>query len=123
MSRSIWATLGIPATNDTAEIRRAYARRLKAVHPEDDPDGFQTLRAAYDHAIDMARNGWAVPRPPEGAEGDDDDGIDAGGWNDPGARQWTVGSAAFDGGAPTPIDARWGPPGETAPPPPGAADE
>lgn len=123
MSRSIWATLGIRATNDTAEIRRAYARRLKAVHPEDDPAGFQTLRAAYDHALDMARNGWAVPRPPEGAEGDDDDGIDAGGWDDHGARQWTVGSAAFDGGGPTPIDERWGPPGAAAPPPPGAADE
>ncbi len=60
---SIWSTLGVEPTNDEREVRRAYARRLKEVHPEDDPDGFQALREAYDRALDMARRGWAAPPP------------------------------------------------------------
>lgn len=60
MSGSIWSTLGLAPTNDADAIRRAYARRLRQVHPEDDPQGFQDLRAAYDHASHLARNGWAA---------------------------------------------------------------
>lgn len=63
MTRSIWITLGLEATNDEREVRRAYARRLKEVHPEDDPDGFKALREAYERALDLARRGWAVPQP------------------------------------------------------------
>lgn len=58
---SIWRILGVEPTNDEREVRRAYARRLKEVHPEDDPDGFKALREAYERALDMARRGWAVP--------------------------------------------------------------
>ena len=101
MSRSIWATLGIPATNDAADIRRAYARRLKAVHPEDDPAGFQALRAAYDQATDMARNGWAVPRPVSPHEnGDEEYRTSDEVWADDSADRWSIAAApAGDGGA------------------------
>jgi hypothetical protein len=53
----IWEELGIDATDDVASIRKAYAKRLKQVQPEDDPEGFQRLRAAYETALSAARVG------------------------------------------------------------------
>ncbi|WP_260482634.1 J domain-containing protein [Sphingomicrobium flavum] len=40
--------LGLEEGADAKAIRRAYARKLREVHPEDDPEHFKQVRAAYE---------------------------------------------------------------------------
>lgn len=50
-----WSVLGIEPTADESIIKKAYARRLQVHHPEEDPEGYQLLREAYDWAKKRAR--------------------------------------------------------------------
>ena len=45
-----WSELGLSGPAALPEIRSAYAQRLKATHPEEDPEGFQRLHTAYQEA-------------------------------------------------------------------------
>ena len=52
-----WEALGLPGPADLSLIRQAYAERLKRTRPEEDPEGFQRLRNAYQAACRLARQG------------------------------------------------------------------
>ncbi|OUQ85986.1 molecular chaperone DnaJ [Brevibacillus brevis] len=52
----IWEILGIEPTDNPAQIKKAYAKKLKVHNPEVDPEGFQRLREAYDLALKFTRN-------------------------------------------------------------------
>lgn len=59
-----WSELGLSGPSSLAEVRRAYAERLKTTHPEEDPEGFQRLHKAYQEARSRARRSGANPVPP-----------------------------------------------------------
>ncbi|MHC8391925.1 J domain-containing protein [Pseudomonas sp. MDT2-39-1] len=50
---SCWTILGLPADADTRSIKRQYATLLKQTRPDEDPEGFQRLREAYEHALSI----------------------------------------------------------------------
>lgn len=52
---NIWKILGIHMTDDSSVIKSAYAGKLKGCHPEDDPEGFQRLREAFEAALKYAK--------------------------------------------------------------------
>jgi len=54
MNMSLWEILNISETTDKNEIRAAYMKSLSSCNPEDDPEGFQALRAAYENAMELA---------------------------------------------------------------------
>ena len=51
---SCWKILEINSTSDEKAIRRAYAKKLKVTRPDEDPAGYQALRAAFDEALVQA---------------------------------------------------------------------
>ena len=46
-----WEILGIEPTSDKKEIKRAYARLLKQYHPEENPEEFKQIQAAYQQCL------------------------------------------------------------------------
>ncbi|MCM1027236.1 MAG: tetratricopeptide repeat protein [Roseburia sp.] len=52
----IFQILDIEETKDEKALRDAYRRKLTVTNPEDDPEGFKRLRAAYEEACRLAKN-------------------------------------------------------------------
>lgn len=50
-----WEILGIEPTVEIKTIKKAYAVKLRIHHPEDDPEGFNQLRVAYEEALNEAK--------------------------------------------------------------------
>ena len=50
-----WDELGLDGPCSLEEIHKAYAKRTKETHPEEDPKGFQRLHQAYQTAKKIAR--------------------------------------------------------------------
>ncbi|MCF0151190.1 MAG: J domain-containing protein, partial [Firmicutes bacterium] len=59
----IWAILGIDETKDKKAITRAYRDKLQTVNPEEKPEQFKQLRAAYEEALRLADEGEAKNEP------------------------------------------------------------
>ena len=64
MGLNIWEVLNTEPTRDPEELKKAYRKQLVTVHPEDDPEGFQALRSAYEEAVRLSQ----LPEETEGAE-------------------------------------------------------
>ena len=55
MAKTPWQVLGLSGpTPDKKAIKRAYAQQVKLYHPEDHPEEFQALQAAYQEALKRA---------------------------------------------------------------------
>ncbi|TFY91737.1 J domain-containing protein [Pseudomonas kairouanensis] len=50
-----WTVLQLPEDADERTIKRTYARLLKSCRPDDDAEGFQRLREAYEEALAYSR--------------------------------------------------------------------
>lgn len=48
---NVWEILGIEPTSDKKEIKKAYARLLKQYHPEENPEKFKQIQAAYQQCL------------------------------------------------------------------------
>lgn len=62
--KDFWNILGLEPTKDVSAIKRAYAQRARACHPEEDQEGFLRLREAYQAAL-----AWAEGPPAPSAAG------------------------------------------------------
>ncbi|TMU79075.1 J domain-containing protein [Pseudomonas fluorescens] len=64
-----WSVLHLHDDAEARDIKRAYARLLKTFRPDEDAEGFQRLREAYEQALAIAR--WRL----ENAEPADEDDV------------------------------------------------
>ncbi|MCF5700873.1 J domain-containing protein [Pseudomonas syringae] len=64
-----WSVLHLHDDAETRDIKRAYARLLKTFRPDEDAEGFQRLREAYEQALAIAQ--WRL----ENAEPADEEDV------------------------------------------------
>ncbi|MBV9522612.1 MAG: hypothetical protein JO010_07455, partial [Alphaproteobacteria bacterium] len=64
MSDDAWQELGAAPGADPQSIRRAYARRLKTIDSDADPEAFQRLRAALETVMAASAAGKVSPPEP-----------------------------------------------------------
>lgn len=57
-----WSELGLSGPASPEEIKHAYAQRLKDIHPEENPDGFQRLHRAYQVARRLTQTSISHPQ-------------------------------------------------------------
>ncbi len=74
----VFQILGIEQTKDERALKNAYRAKLAVTNPEDDPEGFKRLRAAYEEACRYARTPDAEEN--EEAEQTLEDDTPAGQW-------------------------------------------
>lgn len=60
MTENCFDVLGIAPTKDEATIKKVYRKLLRQVNPEDDMQGFQRLRSAYEEACRYAKKQGTV---------------------------------------------------------------
>ena len=60
-----WSELGLPGPTELEAVKAAYGQRLRELHPEEDPEGFQRLYRAYQAARQLAAE---QAFPPAGAK-------------------------------------------------------
>jgi hypothetical protein len=60
---SFWSLLSVAPGATRSEIKRAYARLLKEIRPDEDPEGFQLLVEARDQALQFASDARESERP------------------------------------------------------------
>ncbi len=67
---NIWRILEIEKTRDKGAIQAAYRAKLLKTHPEDDPEGFMELRAAFEEAMKLADKAECAARDDGGQDSD-----------------------------------------------------
>ena len=61
-----WIVLGIAETDDKNALRQAYMATVAHHNPEEDPEGFQTVRLAYETALKQIEDGQKEDTTPIG---------------------------------------------------------
>lgn len=91
--RPPWSSLGIDPTGDERTIKRAYAKKLKAIDVEAEPAKFIALRRQYDDALWQAR--WM-------GDGEQDDEVEGDDGNSSGnGDEWADGGAVLNAASAT----------------------
>ena len=55
MNKVYWEILQIESTTDEKAIKKAYAKLSREYHPQEHPEEFKNLKAAYKEAINYAK--------------------------------------------------------------------